>query len=288
MANRIYRDAGEAVMTSLSETQLAQWLREQGASVLEHRGRYWKAFPNGFYRSLHWMSRMRTKEAERPSPLCWGFRTALAAGDSGAANSSIPVNLLTDLAGYDLSCLSPRRRTKIRSCLKKVRMVEVLRPDLILKQGYAVYLSAQERHGYGRRLSPQRFRQHVMQYFNPRRGMIFAGLIGERLGGFIETDAVEGTAYIKGVHIASEALSSNLGTGLLYELLQVFAQSGNIREVVHGLHTSENASLSEFKSGMGFSVVYVPSRVWFAPMMGQAIRWLRPHAYYRLTGKKTA
>ncbi len=288
MADTLYRDSGDAVMLSLTEKQMAQWLREQGKTVLHHGGRYWKAFPNGFYRSIHWMGRMREKEAVRPSPLCWGFRTALASGDSGAANSSIPVNLLTDLADYDLGCLSSRRRTKVRSSLKKIRTVEVLRPDVLLEQGHRVYLSAFKRHGYGRLLNTEQFRNHVMQYFNPRRGMIFAGLIGNELGGFIETEAVDGTAYIKGVHIAREALSINLGTGLLYKLLQVFKRSAGIREVVHGLHTAENKPLTDFKTGMGFSVVYVPSRVWFAPMMGHAIRWLKPHTYYRLTGKKIA
>ena len=283
-----FRDAENAVLASMTEQEMAMWLKAQGKTIIYNNGRYWTTHPKGFYRSIHWMARMDSIEARRPSSFCWGFRTALQADEVQISNSTIPVNLLRDLDQYGLQSLRPRQRTKIRGCLKKVCMVEVLKPDPIVADGYSVYLSAYNRHGYGPLLSRKEFARNIEHYFNPRRGLLVAGLIDGQIAGFMEAEAVEGTAYVKSVHLDSNALSTQIGQGLLFELLQVFKRSEGIHQVVHGLHTIENKGLTEHKTGMGFSVTQVPARIWFAPMTGSAIRLLRPHTYYRLTGQELA
>jgi hypothetical protein len=35
---------------------------------------------------------------------------------------------------------------------------------------------------------------------------------------------------------------------------------------------------------MGFPVIHIPTKVCMNPIIGESIRWCRPHAYYRLTG----
>jgi hypothetical protein len=71
---------------------------------------------------------------------------------------------------------------------------------------------------------------------------------------------------------------------LHYEFLLLCQRSEGLRIVTNGLDTPENDSLRQFKRSMGYVVEQVPIHWWMMPMMGRAIRRLRPHKFYRLTG----
>jgi hypothetical protein len=284
MPDKHFADASGAVLTPLTEPDLAAWLRDRGRKVVCHRGRWWTPTPAGFYHPVHHLARMTAEQATRPTPLCWGFRTTLADNQTHAANATLPVHLLSDVEYYDLQVLSPRRRNKIRNSRKEVAFVEFLAPDLLFDQGYEVVLSAHSRTGYGRLPSREEFRQKIATFFQPRRGLILGGLIDGRLGGFMTGHAVGSTAYVEEVFLHSDDLKSNIGIGLFFEWAQACRRSGKIREMVHGLHAREDDLLCQHKAGLGFTVVHVPARIWFAPLMEKIVRTKRPHAYYRLTG----
>jgi hypothetical protein len=278
------RDLADATLTSLSEQGLAQWRLERGVKVLLHRGRYWEMRQRGFCHAIHWLARLEADQATRPTPACWGYRTTLSAGSAGLANGSMPVHLAQEVAGYDMAFLSSKRRNQIRSCHRQVEIVEVLDPTLLAEQGHAVYASAVERTGYGRPRTPDEFSGHARQHINPGRSLVLAGMVEGRMAGYLVAKAVEGTAYIDEVALATESLRTNIGSGLVYEFMQVCRRSGGIREVVYGLHSQEDAALSKFKHEMGFPVVNVPARVWTLPLAGSLLRRVRPHVSYRLFG----
>lgn len=278
-------DAREAILTSQTEDELASWRRRRGVKVISHAGRYWEAKPGGFYHAIHWMARMTMEEATKPTPLCWGFRTTLCDAHKPASNATMPVHILADVDNYDMSALSSKRRNKVRNCYKRIRIVEVLAPDLLKQQGYDVLVSAHQRTGYGKVPNLEQYRKDIDTYFYPKSGLILAGLIDERLGGYVIASAVGATAYIDSVQIASNALPTNIGTGLIFELIQACRRAGTIREAVYGLHSREDQALCHFKEGMGFPVVHIPARVWFAPLLKAYIKNRRPDAYYRLTGR---
>jgi hypothetical protein len=39
------------------------------------------------------------------------------------------------------------------------------------------------------------------------------------------------------------------------------------RKMVHGLHAREDFLLCEHKAGLGFAIVHILARVWFAPLL---------------------
>jgi hypothetical protein len=277
-------DASRAVLTPISEPDRAAWLHDQGRKVVCHRGRYWTTTPAGFYHPVHHLARMTAEQATRPTPFCWGYRTTLADDQAHAANATLPVHLLPGMDDYDLQALSPRRRNKVRNSRKQVTFIEFLGPDLLYEQGYEVVLSAHKRTSYGKLPSPAEFRQQIAAFFQPRRGLILGGLVDGRLCGFMTSYAVDATAYVDDVFLRNACLKSNIGIGLFFEWVQACRRSGRIREVVHGLHAREDASLCEFKEGLGLTVVHLPVRIWFAPLTETLVRIKRPHAYYRLTG----
>lgn len=115
--------------------------------------------------------------------------------------------------------------------------------------------------------------------------MILAGLIDGKLGGYIEAHAVDGTAYIQSVYVATEALSSYIGTGLVFDFVQICQRSDKIHQIVYGQHSREDEALCVFKDGMRFPVKHIPAKVRINPLVGNFIRWRNPNSYYRLTGR---
>jgi hypothetical protein len=280
------RHVDEAVMPVLNEREMAGWRRESGGRIVARRGRYWLKKHHGFFQGVHWLARMNREEARRPALACYGFRVALVDADAGLANGSVPVHLLSRLDDYDLEHLPRKRRNKLRKCQKNVTIVQVTAPDILAAEGHAVRRSVTERLGIWAPPPEPEYRAGLPAYVGESRRLILAGLVDGRLGGYLEAEAAEGTAYVERVYIATEALHAEIGTGLVYELVQACRRSGRVREIVYGLDYRPNESLREFKYAMGFPVVHVPARVWMAPLVGRLIRRRAPGGYYWLVGQK--
>jgi hypothetical protein len=114
--------------------------------------------------------------------------------------------------------------------------------------------------------------------------MVLAGLVGGKLGGYLEGHIVGTTAYIGAVHIATNALRTQIGTALVFDFVQICRQSKGVHEIMYGLHVPEDPALTFFKQGMGFPVIRLHSRVRINPLVGTLLRRWRPNTYYRLTG----
>jgi len=275
-----------AILPSLSEEEFASWLHLRGARVVLHNGRYWLVKPFGFFHGIHPFAKMSAKEATRPGGLCWGFRTTLDDADSHLANAILPLHLLSDVANYDLQSLSPRRRNQIRNCFKHVEIIPIQTPDLLLEQGLRVAVSAHSRTNYGVTPEKKRYAKEIVNFFAAPCGLILGGLVDGRLAGYLVSYAVGSTAYVDDAIVDTNHLSTNISSALFFVLSQICKQSGRIKQVVHGLHTPENAGLCHYKETLGLSLVKVPAFTWFLPPTGNIIKRLRPYAYYRLKGER--
>jgi hypothetical protein len=279
------RDVSEAVLVSMTEEEMANWRRQEGAHVVCHRDRYWEEVRPGFYQPIHWLARLSAHEATRPELLCWGFRAALCECDEVSANGSMPIHLLSNLESYALEKFSKNRRKHLRKGLSRVRIVELLSPALLQEQGYEVLISSVKRTGYGKLPLREEYIAGLKDYMTPGRKLVLAGLIDGKLGGYLTGYAVNGTAYMEDRIIATEALSSDISSGLLFEFVQLCRRSGEIRELVSGQHSREDLGLCTFKQRMGFPVIHIPAKVSVNPIIGNFLRWRYPHKYYRLTGR---
>ena len=284
MSNLQTRDLSKAVITSMTEVEFAEWRKKDNARLIYHQGRYWEELRSGFYQPIHLLARLDNKQATKPKLLCWGFRSALTKNDAIAANGSIPVNLLSDVSGYDLLSLPSKRRNQVRKSRKKVKIGELTDSSLLKQQGYEVIVSALKRTAHKQAPTKDDYIAELANYFIPKRRLILGGLIGDRLGGYIEGHAIEGTAYIQNIYIASEALSTDVGSGLVFEFVQVCIRSGNIQEIVYGQHSREDTKLCRYKEGMGFPTKHIPAKVKINPVIRKLIQWRLPHSYYRLAG----
>jgi hypothetical protein len=287
LRNSQMQEVSEAFLIPITEAELAREYRERGLHVICHQGRYWtEAKIPGLYQPIHLMARLKLEQVTPPTPLCWAFRSALQEDDVSYANGAIPVHLLSNPASYDLHCLSSNRRSQIRSCYKRVKIVQLIGPTLLEEQGYEVLRSSLERTNYYIKLpSKQNYLTTIKAYTTAKHRIMIAGLIDGKLAGYCYGIAVDGTAYLEYIHMSTEALTTNISTGLTFEFVRACSRCGKIREVVNSPHTPENPGLTVYKEGMGFPVRHIPAKVEINPLIGKFVRWKYPHKYYRFTGQ---
>jgi hypothetical protein len=280
------RDSSAATVAVLTEKELAERRRAEGVRVIEHAGRYWEQMgAPGFFQPVHLLARLTPEEATRPTPFCWGYRAALTPEAAGAANGMVPIVRIADLAGYDFDSLSANRRNKLRKCQRLVQIVQPTGPGLLLEQGYAVVADALSRTRHKPIPSPEAFVTTVKNYFQGGYWFILAGLIDGKLGGFVDGYVVDGIAYGLKAYYATWALPTNISTGLIFEFAQVLRRLKCVHTMVAGLDAPELPQLSKFKDDMGIIVEEIPTRWDMNPLARSFIRWRKPHAYYRLTGR---
>jgi hypothetical protein len=277
-----------AAIPILSELELAAMRAEEGDDVVSRHGCHWRNAYPGFYQPTHLMARIPAMEVRSPARLCWGFRAALRAEDAHRANASVPVHLLTGLDSFDEARLSRNRRSDLRRARRLVEFRRLADPGLLLEQGYEVFLSAQQRLGYWRSLSPREYCQRVQRRATHGARMFIAGLIDGRLRGYLDSFAVDGVLYTDEIFVATDALRTGIGTGLYVETFSAATREGALHSICNGLHRPESPDLCRFKAGLGFEVVQLPARVVMSAPIRAYIRAQRPATYYRLTGDERA
>lgn len=283
-------EVSKTKLVSMTEEEAADWYKKQQINVIKHLGNYWKETRIGFYEPIHLLANLKAEEAECPKKLYWGFRASLCETDAGLANSTIGVHILSEsqLKNYDLNKLPQKSRSNIRKSRKLIQFVKLLTPKLLEDQGYEVFCSAATRIG-AKMISKNRYLQETKKYFANENQLIIAGLIdGKKLGGYIQGYAINGIVYLDNTYIATEALSTCIGSGLRYEFIQVGRRSSEIRQFVSGLYIPSNQSLVSFKEKMGFHVQEIPLKTQINPIVHKFLqyRYRNTDLLYLITGKQ--
>ncbi len=273
----------EVSLPVMSEREYARGLAGTGYRVLRRRGRYWYRQLGGMYWAVNWTARMDDREARAPHPLAWGYRTSVAEGVP--ANGTLWLQMMPDITGYDLAALPSKRRNQLRKCWRQVELVALTGPELLLEQGHRVVTSAYRRTGYGAPVRPSSYHRTAPGEIGTLGRVHLAGLVHGRLAGYLVARAVERTAYIAAVHLDTELLPSNVGTGLVFEFVQICRRTPGIREIVYGPHSRYDEPLCRFKKGMGFPPVAIPARYRLNAAAAALIRRRRPDMYYYITGE---
>lgn len=285
MNDLLNRNLEKATLSSMTEKELAKWRLDQGKHIIVHRNRYWKEAVKGFYEPIDLMANLSPEQVAKPNKLSWGFRASLSEEGVSIANGSIPLYLLSNLTDYGLQSLSSNRRTQLKKCRKNVKILALKNTKILQEQGYQVFLSSAQRVGMKKIPSQQLYLANLAEYKPTPFHIILAGMINDRLGGYVTGYAVNGTAYLEYLYIQTELLKTNISLGLTFDFIQVCKHSGSINKIIHGQHRRENSSLCAFKESLGFNVKYIPSHVSINPLVSSLLRWRYPHKYYRLTGQ---
>lgn len=266
---------------------MADRLTWDGVASVCSGGHYWMRCYGGFYQPVHAAARLPIHEVARPSMLCWGFRSGLQESSKTFANGTLPYHILSNLQEYSLESLPGKRRTDLRKCRRLVENLVLSTPDLLLAQGYAVVASARQRNNYmsNRHGDSKSFQRLMRRIASDTKYLVLAGVVKERLAGFLVGYAVAETAYMKNLYIATEYLPTAVGTGLVFDFVQICRQSARIREICYGQESPEDPNLGRFKVGMGFPVVMIPTRVCLPGLIRLLLEWRAPAKLHRLLGE---
>ena len=279
------REVIDACVPMVSESEMAKHLRCSGQKVVLHRGHFWEAIQPGFFRPVNLLARLSAWEATRPTLACWGYQACLTQADAHHANAASPAYLVEDFDGFKEELLPTSRRYKLNKARRRAHLVQLTGPSLLREQGYEVLRSSQERTGYGAIPTRDQYLAALEFFGEPADGIVLAGLVEGKLGGYITGFAVDGTAYVQSVVVSTEFLKTEMSTGLTYEFIYACMRSPGISTMVHGLHTPENAGLCRYKEWMDLPVRRVPARISMLPGAAKIIRRRAPHKFYRLTGR---
>jgi hypothetical protein len=278
-------DVSSMALEVATESELADWLAKHGSTVVYRHGRYWMSSHGGFYQPVHWMARLQPDEIQKPTLWCWGYRAVLDDSAEALANATLPVHYFDRVAGFDADCLSKNKRYTLRICQSNVKIRPVDELELLVEQGYPLYLSSVDRTGYGHRKSRSAYRRAMARFFDAGFVSVLGGFVGGRLGGYLISLCVAKTAYLDTLVVGTAERSYQIGTGLKYAFIKYLSERGGpVTEVIDGLHARENQGLCRYKEQMGFKIVRVPSMVWFMPGAEKSLKMRWPHKYYRITG----
>jgi hypothetical protein len=269
---------------SLSESEAAPLLLGKGHKVVTHRSRRWAQVRPGFYQPVHVLGAVESTDVSRPTRACWGYRVVVPPGTK--TDSRLLVYLVDDVPGYDMGALTRSRRNTLRQVQRSALRLRPFDDDALLqREGYEVCLSAYTRFGF-RSLPPaQRYSQWLSaQRIGEQTQGIGATLDG-KLVGYILAHVIEGTSYIEELHVATEALPTNVSTALTYEMLQLLRESGVVKRTWNGNVGHDDRGMYSFKSSMGFACTAFPTRVRLWPGTGALLRRYRPQRYERLMGQ---
>jgi hypothetical protein len=276
--------AGSALVRSLTEPELARWRVERGERVVERRGRFWRMSRPGFWEPVHWLARFRSDEAARPA-VCLGFRAVLAEADAGLATGAMPVHLLEPVGEWGPHLLSRNRRHRLRKAARLVEIVELIDGGVLEREGHGVLASSLARTGAGSAPTREAYLRALARDGIGGPATFLGGFQDGRLVAYIGGWAAGPTAYFQRLHIHTDALSTQVGTALVFAFVEACQRGGEITEVVNGLHSPEDESLTAYKEGIGFPIRLFPALVRLLPGLAPLLRGLRPHTAYRLTGR---
>lgn len=238
----------------------AEWKQLLGHKIIFKNGIYWEQIRKGFYQPIHFLQKLDPEQVQYPSLLSWGVRGAMDEKDRMKANGSSSIYTLENLKTFDFSMFSQKRRENIRRCFKRVEIREIKDENILLEQGYDVVKSSMERTKYKKLISKESYLKTCNIYVNKgdNSHLVLGAFIDNKLLAYSEMYAVENTAYMMNMMIATEALKYGVSAGLFYTQFVLAQHSKDITQLYAGGYTPDDSSLDVFKHSMRLVVKKVP------------------------------
>lgn len=287
----MFESTQHVVPQRTSMEALADSLISQGIDVVERDGTFWVSDGRaGFFRPLHKVWRLRGQDLKRPHWSSLAYVAVLASVDQSYANAKLGVHMLVDPHAFAIAKLPETRRRNLKKCRRLVEIGRLTDPELIARDGFAVHQSAMQRTGYGfsEYASPEGYREWMVRRASDLGRIVLVGLIDGQLVGYLEGWIVENrgfdTAYINTLTLHSDHLSSQVGTGLVVDFIEICKCLPTVAEIVYGYEVEGDSALERFKQGMGFPVFHLPSHIWMLGPGRHLVRRLMSHRYRQFTG----
>jgi len=201
-------------------------------------------------------------------------------------NGSITVNEVANPADYDLADLKKQVRYDIRRTLTTLRLARIDSPEVLLGDGYRIYLSWEGRFNDLRvkRSDPEVFRRWALQLLAHPYNLILGAFDGDRLVAYIIAHATEGVGELSKSFTDPDYYHLSPTSALIYAYIKACGNNPEISKACNGLR-SLNRSLEQYKSRLGFETVRYPAYISIPAAIRPFVRWFFPNQYRRLMGE---
>jgi hypothetical protein len=286
-------DLTEANMNTIRETRLVSMTLEEMIEADRTAGEKFH-----FYGSVWWREvkpfyfqpadiRMRIPPGlHSPNPIrALGGYYHMVPGTS-EKNGVIVFNEIKDPATFDLAAIRKTKRYMIRRGLGNLRVERIGDRELLLGQGYDVYLDW-ERRTAGvrvRRSNPGTYRRWIERIVQHPYELILGAFAGDRLVAWVIARAVEGRADLSKAFSHSAFHHMEPTSTLIYAYILICGQNPQITIACDGLR-SVKPSLEEYKVALGFKHITYPAYIHMNPLAKPFVRRFLPTQYKRLMGE---
>ncbi len=242
----------------------------------------------GYFRLTHFAATVRASELRRPALRCWAYQVALSDEDAPFANAHAPLHLVRDLSRYDESCVLDVKRRQLRKARASLSLVRITDPRTLREQGWHVVSDNMRRLGVPKNMTETRYLAEVDSLVGDDRGLVIGAMADDRLVGYMQSFAVDNTAYLDRIYLADEARSLNVSAVLFFDVAQLYRRSGKVAQLCSGPAMPDQTGIGEFKRRIGQPIVRVPAYFWSPRLMKALLRKVSPPAHYRATGELPA
>ncbi|MEK6798885.1 MAG: hypothetical protein AABZ12_07980 [Planctomycetota bacterium] len=246
-------------------------------------GRWWYGVKPGFAWPADFFSPFDTAEKAAPRRRLLGWQFPVSAG---AANSSVWLNVVHDLAGYGIESVAENKRRAVRRGLREldVRVADPTDPATC-SAACEVWNSHVVRTSWNKATSVDKFQAGWAELADwPGTTVLVAR---EKSGdpnvaAWLIARCIDDTVFVDTLASHTDRLAHRPNDAIVFACL-VAAERAGLRHAHYSL-CSNIASLEAFKASLGFVPHPFPARLQLRRPIGLALRWLRPATYRRLLG----
>ena len=205
--------------------------------------------------------------------------------DGCEANGKIVFNEIRNPAGFDLSAIRQTKRNIIRRGLRKMRLQRITSPELLLSEGYQIFLDWQKRIlGIAPEKTDQsRYAQWVTRLTRHPHEIVLGAFYEDRLTAWIVARANGDRANLTKAFGHSDFRNLEPASTLIYAYILICAQNPQIKSACDGLRSTK-PSLEEYKAALGFEHVEYPAYIHMRLAVRPLVQRLFPSQYKRLVG----
>ncbi|MBL8879593.1 MAG: hypothetical protein JNG88_10785 [Phycisphaerales bacterium] len=246
-------------------------------------GSWWYAVKPGFAWPVNFFASPASQAAGfwRQPLLGWQFRT-----DDAVANSKVWMNVIHDLAGFDISRVDPDKRRAVRKGLKGLNLVPLNPSDVgVAAEACEVWNSHVARTGWNTAMSIERFAA-TWRELRDWPGTTIIGARDQQSGllcSWLIARVIDDVVYVDTLASHTERLENRPNDAIVYATL-FSAASQSVAKAHYSLKSS-NESLERFKASMGFECFGFPARLVLRWPVGSLLRAFKPQLYQRLRGE---
>jgi hypothetical protein len=206
--------------------------------------------------------------------------------DGAPANGKIVFNEIKEPAGFDLSAIRKTKRNMIRRGLRALRIEKITDPELLLGEGFKIYLDWEKRTNgvLVKRSDPQKYARWINALMNHPHELILGAFLENRLTAWIVARATGERADLVKAFSDSEFNHLEPTSTLIYAYILICGQNSQIKVACDGLR-SLKPSLEDYKSALGFRHVEYPAYIHLRRMIKPLVRRFLPAQYKRLMGE---